>query len=238
MMRLMYDYGTDTIVFDVVFRNRNTLSIEIEPPNQITVVSPMGKTEDEILEAVKGKSKWIVQKLFEIREIKYRKNHKEYVNGESFIYMGRNYSLQIVIDESCKVPEAKLFRSRFYVKTQVKDDYFIKQALENWYKDKSKEKINERIDYYQGFFDEKPKKVIIKDQEKRWGSCTKNNELLFNWKCVMAPSTVIDYIVVHEMCHMVYKNHSNEFWQLVKRVLPDFENRKDMLKNNGIRYDL
>ena len=96
---------------------------------------------------------------------------------------------------------------------------------------KAIEKINERIRYYQAQFDVKPKKVIIKDQEKRWGSCTKDNQLLFNWKCIMAPSPVLDYIVVHEMCHMVHMNHSKEFWHLLKRVLPDYE-------HNGIKYDL
>jgi hypothetical protein len=237
-MRLAYDYGTQRIEFDVVFRNRKTLTIEIEAPNSITVIAPHGKSEDEILKTVKGKSKWIVQKLFEIKEMEYRKRNWEYVNGESFIYMGRNYSLQIVVDETVRMPEAKLTRGKFVVSVQNKDFDQIRLALENWYKDKAKEKIKERVDYYQSHFDHKPKRVVIKDQQKRWGSCTKDHQLLFNWKCVMAPSPVLDYIVVHEMCHMVHMNHSNEFWHLLKRILPDYEQRKSWLRDNGIKYDL
>lgn len=237
-MRLSYNYGTEIIEFEVIFRSRKTLSIEIEAPRRITVISPEGKSEDEILETVKTKSKWIVQKLFEIREMEYRKRDKQYVNGESFIYMGRNYSLQIVLDEVASFPEAKLSRGKFFVTSYTKDQDTIKQALENWYRDKAKEKINERIRYYQAQFDVKPKRVVIKDQEKRWGSCTKDNQLLFNWKCIMAPSPVLDYIVVHEMCHMVHMNHSKEFWHLLKRVLPDYEQRKSWLRDNGIKYDL
>ncbi len=237
-MRLVYQYGTQRIEFDVIFRKRKTLSIEVETPSLITVIAPEGKTEDEILETVKAKSKWIVQKLFEIREMEFRKHNKEFVNGESFIYMGRNYSLQIVEDETVRMPEAKLTRGKFVVSVENKDFDQIRQALENWYKDKAKEKIMERVVYYQSHFDQKPKRIVIKDQQKRWGSCTKDNQLLFNWKCIMAPSPVLDYIVVHEMCHMVYMNHSQEFWNLLKRILPDYESRKEWLRNNGIKYDL
>ncbi|MDK2827693.1 MAG: hypothetical protein PWP67_485 [Clostridium butyricum] len=74
--------------------------------------------------------------------------------------------------------------------------------------------------------------------EKRWASCTKNNELLFNWRSVMAPSNILDYIIVHELCHMKYKNHSKEFWDSVCEILPDYEIRREWLKNNGIKLDL
>jgi hypothetical protein len=237
-MKLSYEYGTETIEFEVVFRKRKTMSIEVEAPKMIKVIAPEGKSEVEILETVKTKSKWIVQKLFEIREMAYKKAEKEYVNGESFIYMGRNYSLQIVVEETIKVPEVKLSRGKFFAYVPSKDSSLIRLALENWYKDKAREKIAERTVYYQSHFDVKPRRLVIKDQQKRWGSCTKDNQLLFNWKCVMAPSPVLDYIVVHEMCHMVYRNHSQEFWGLVKRILPDYESRKEWLRNNGVRYEL
>lgn len=237
-MILSYEFGTQRIDFSVVFRKRKTLSIEVEAPNIITVKAPEGTTEDKILETVKTKSKWIVQKLFEIKEMEYRKRIKQYVNGESFIYMGRKYSLQIVLDDKVKLPEAKLIRGKLYVYTYSKDEEIVKQALENWYKDKAKEKVQERVDYYQQYFDVKPTKVTVKEQQKRWGSCTSKQELLFNWKCIMAPSPVLDYIVVHEMCHLIHMNHSKEFWEQLKRVLPDYEDRKAWLRNNGIKYDL
>lgn len=237
-MNLSYEFGTQRIDFSVVFRKRKTLSIEVEAPNIITVKAPEGSTEDKILEIVKTKSKWIVQKLFEIKEMEYRKRTRQYINGESFIYMGRNYSLQIVLDDKVKLPETKLIRGKFYVYSYSKNEEIVKRALENWYKDKTKEKVQERVDYYQQYFDIKPTKITVKEQQKRWGSCTSKQELLFNWKCIMAPSPVLDYIVVHEMCHLVHMNHSKEFWEQLKRVLPDYEDRKAWLRNNGIKYDL
>jgi predicted metal-dependent hydrolase len=237
-MRLSYQYGTERIEFDVIFRKRKTLSIEVEAPSVITVIAPEGRTEEEILQSVKTKSKWIVQKLFEIREIEYRKYDKQYINGEAFLYMGRNYSLQIILDEKVRLPETKLSRGKLCVTSYSKEEAVIKKAIENWYWDKAKEKVKERVKYYQSQFDVKPKRIMIKDQLKRWGSCTKDQQLFFNWKCIMAPSPVLDYIVVHEMCHMVYMNHSKEFWGLLKRVLPAYEQWKEWLKNNGIKYDL
>ena len=237
-MRLSYDYGTQRIEFSVEFRKRKTLGIEVEAPEIITVFAPIGTTEEKILETVMAKSKWIVQKLFEIREIEYRRRQRQYVNGESFIYMGRNYSLQIILDETLRVSEAKLLHGKFHVYTNKNNEEAIRTALENWYKDKAKEKILERIEYYQPYFDVEPSRVRIKDQQKRWGSCTSRKELFFNWRCIMAPSPVLDYLVVHEMCHLIYRNHSKEFWQLLKRVLPDYEQLKAWLKNNGVKYEL
>lgn len=237
-MKLNYEYGTEKIEFTLVFRKRKTILIEVEAPRDITVIAPEGTTKEEVLETVKAKSKWIVKKLFQIREMEYRKREKQYINGESFIYMGRNYSLQIICDEKITFPEAKLFRGRLYVYTNTKDENIIKKTLENWYRDKAKEKIEERIKYYQPNFDIRPKKVVVKDQQKRWGSCTKTHELRFNFRCIMAPSPILDYIVVHEMCHMVHMNHSKDFWNLLKSILPDYEQRKNLLRNNGIKYDL
>ncbi len=94
-MRLSYEFGTQVIEFEVIYRDKKNLTIEVEAPNIITVIAPMGTTEETVLSMVKKKSVWIVQKLFEIREVEYRKREKQYVNGESFIYLGRNYSLQI-----------------------------------------------------------------------------------------------------------------------------------------------
>lgn len=237
-MKLSYEYGTEKIEFDVFFRKRKTLTIEVEAPRKITVIAPEGSTEREILETVQTKSKWIVQKLFEIREVEYKKRDKQYVNGESFLYMGRNYSLQILIDEEVTLPEAKLSKGKLFVVTYSKNEEIVKKAIEDWYKDKAKERIRERISYYQSQFNVMPRRIMIKDQQKRWGSCTKDQQLFFNWKCIMAPSPVLDYIIVHEMCHMVHMNHSKEFWNLLKRVLPEYEQWKEWLKNNGIKYDL
>lgn len=202
-MKLGFQYGTRYIDFNVVFRDRKTMTIEVEPSGDVNVISPISATEEVILKKVKSKAKWIVQKQYEVKNINVR-----------------------------------LLRGKFIVTTYTKDQDKIKLALENWYRDKTLKKAKERVKYYKSYFRDKVIDIKVKDQKKRWASCTKNNELLFNWRCVMAPSNILDYIVVHEMCHMKYKSHSKEFWDNVCSVLNDYEYRKEWLKNNGIKLDL
>ena len=99
-MKYSVKYGTKNIEFNVEFKNRKTMSISVEPPKKITVVAPVGTSEKEIKESVKSKGAWIVQKLFEFRNIESKRVNREFVNGESFMYLGRNYSLQIHVDEN------------------------------------------------------------------------------------------------------------------------------------------
>ena len=238
---MMYSikYGTKDIEFKVEFRNRKTISISVEPPKSITVVAPLDTSEEEVKEAVKSRGAWIVQKLFEFRNIESKRVNREFVNGESFMYLGRNYSLQIHVDETLQNNSSvKLFRGKFHVYVKEKNDELIKEAMEAWYREKTEEQVKKRIKYYQKFFSKKPTAIKVKEQKKRWASCTSNNELLFNWRCGMAKSTALDYIVVHEMCHMYYMNHSQEFWNLVASVMTDYEVRKDWLRDYGIRLDM
>lgn len=237
-MKLSFQYGTRTVEFDVVYRKRKTLEISVEPPNVITVVAPNNTPENIIIEKIKSRAEWIVQKIYSFKDMQYQKINREFVSGESFMYLGRNYSLQVVIDENIKKPEVKLYHSKFYVTIAKRDDKAIHKAMEEWYRKKTKEKIEERIKYYERFFNLTPTAVKIKEQQKRWGSCTAKNELLFNWRCAMARTNALDYIVVHEMCHMYHKNHSKEFWELLNSIMPDYEGRKEWLKNYGVRMDL
>lgn len=237
-MKLSYEYARQTIEFQVVFRKRKTMAIQIQPPDKVIVISPKGVKEDEIIRLVKGKSKWISRKLIQVKEMESQKTNRKYVNGETFIYMGRNYSLEIVYDREYRIPQAKMFRGKLYVYTDSFDPLLIKLALEKWYKEKALQKVLKRVSYYQKYFDLAPNKVMIKDQKKRWGSCSSQRNLYFNWKCIMAPSFVLDYLVVHEMCHMVHMNHSADFWNLVKSILPDYEKSREILKVQGVKYDL
>ncbi|WP_294167700.1 M48 family metallopeptidase [uncultured Clostridium sp.] len=238
-MKLKVQYGTKELEFKVEFKDRDTMSISVEPPNYILVVAPTGMPEEDIKGIVKSRGRWIVQKLFEFRNIDAKRVNREFVNGESFMYLGRNYSLQIHVDETLQNNfKVKLSRGKFNVYVKEKSDEIIKEAMESWYREKTEEQVRKRIKYYQKFFEKKPSDIKVKEQKKRWASCTSKNELLFNWRCGMARATALDYIVVHEMCHMYYKNHSQEFWDLVASVMSDYESRKEWLRDNGIRMDL
>lgn len=237
-MKLSFKYGTTNIAFNVEYKNRKTMGIAVEPPDIITVTAPIGTSEERIVETVKGKASWIIQKIYSYKHMHYVPINREFVNGESFMYLGRNYSLQIELDLSIKNIKVKLFRGKFIVTALNKNEEDIRKAMEVWYRDRAKEVIGLKIKYYQRFFSIVPTDIKVKEQKKRWGSCTSKNELLFNWRCIMAKANALDYIIVHEMCHMYHKDHSKEFWGLVASILPDYEIRKEWLKNYGVKMDL
>ena len=238
MQMLTLQYGTTKLAFEVIYKNRKTMEISIEPPQQIIVIAPIGTPDEIVLQKVRAKANWLIGKLFTFRNMQSQKITREFVNGESFMYLGRNYSMQIILDETISKPEVKLYRGKFYVTAKTKEEQPIKAAMETWYRQKAKEQIEERMKYYQPFFDKMPITIKIKDQKKRWGSCTSKNELLFNWRSVLAKAHALDYIIVHEMCHMYHKDHSKAFWDLLASVMPDYETRKDWLRDNGINMDL
>ena len=237
-MKLEFEYGSRVIAFNLIYRKRKTMSIEVEPTGEVTVIAPAFTSIDKIMERVKSRARWIVSKQYESKFIDDTKINREAISGDSYMYLGRNYSLDIVLDEKSDNILVKLFRGKFVVNTYTKDEKLIKKALENWYREKTLSKVKERIAYYKCYFNDDVKDVKVKEQKKRWASCTTKNELLFNWRCVMAPAFVLDYIVVHEMCHMEYKNHSKDFWNRVYSVMPDYDSRRLWLKNNGVKMDI
>ncbi|MGR6835174.1 M48 family metallopeptidase [Syntrophomonas erecta] len=237
-MQRSFQYGDIIIKFDLSYSRRKSISISVEAPGKVSVVAPMGLSEYETINIVKSKARWIIQKLYEVRDVKTVPINKDFVNGESFLYLGRNYSLQLKVDTTLKKPVVKLYQGKFMVNTPTRDEEAIKKAMESWYRSKAREQIEKRLKFYQPKVGVKPARVMIKDQKKRWGSCSSKGNLNFNWRSVMAPSPVLDYIIVHELCHLVHLNHSREFWNLVSAILPDYGNRKDWLRKNGVRLKL
>lgn len=237
-MKLSFEYGTQTIEFDVEYKKRKTLGISIAPPGVINIKAPLGIGEDRVLEIVRSKAKWIVQKLSEIEHLECQKRNRQYADGESFPYMGADYLLRIIYDKACPRPVVRLENDSLCVYAAAKGEELIKSALADWYKHKAREKICERIGYYQSCFNVSPAEIKVKEQKKRWGSCTSKRVLLFNWRIIMAPLNVMDYIIVHEMCHLIHMDHSKNFWSLVKSILPDYEERKLWLKMNGAAMNL
>lgn len=239
MMQMSFQYGTKTIIYDVTYSSRRrTMEISVEPPDLVHVVAPEGATEEAILNKVRSRASWIVQRLFAMRDMAYIPIRREMVNGESLMYLGRNYSMQVSVEPGIERPRVGLINGKFQVTVAARDEAQIHKALEDWYKQKALEKIRERVKLYESKFHIKPTQIRVKDQQKRWASCTSKGELLFNWKSIMAPSPVLDYIVVHEMAHLLEHGHSQKFWDIVAAVLPDYSSRKEWLKNNGIKMDL
>ena len=237
-MKFGFNYETRYIEFEIVFRNRKTMEISIKPPDEIVVLVPTGTSIEFILERVKDKGDWIVKKLIYFESIGYERIEKKFINGETFLYLGENYPLQIILDSNIKKIEVKLYESKLCVRINEENKTLIKSSIEKWYREKAKTKIEERIKYYQKYFSKSPMAIKVKEQKRRWGSCSSQDVLLFNWRCIMAREDVLDYIIVHEMCHMDHKNHSKEYWKRVESIIPDYKIRQEWLKHNGFKMNL
>lgn len=238
-MRFSIDYEERIIEFEVQYRKRKTLSIQIDLDSNIKVISPMGITEKRIKDIVKSKGKWINKKLLEFEDINKNKVEKKFEDGDKLLYLGEEYLLRICIEKNLgnkyKI-EIQNGEIKLYLSNYSKD--LIKNILKSWYKQKTEERAKERIKMYQKYFSEVPTKIKAKEQKRRWASCTSKREILINWRCIMASEEAFDYIIVHEMCHMKHMNHSKDFWNLVEYILPDYKLRKEYLKKNSMKMDL
>lgn len=236
---LSFPYGNSSITFQPIYSTRRkTVEIAVEAPGIVIVTAPEGRTDEELVKAVSKKAEWITKQLFLMKTVRFQPVIRELVSGESLLYLGRNYRLNLTFDESLKQPSVMLDHGIFKIITPSLDQNYLRTKLIAWYRKKAMEKIMARIQYHAPKLGIKIPIVRIKDQKKRWGSCTPSGMLIFNWRCILAPSPILDYIVVHELCHLLESSHSKRFWGFLKAVMPEYERRKQWLLENGVKLDL
>ena len=218
--------------------SRATTDIVIERNGMVAVRAPDGFTPEQVDAVVESKRMWIYRNLAEWKDLNASAVVREWVNGESFLYLGRSYRLSLVSNQQNAL---LLKEGRFCLDRGVIEQGGVKaarQAFESYYKDKGMERFSERVKYYAPKVGVEVSAIKVKDMGYRWASCGRNGTLNFHWKCMMAPSKIIDYIVVHELCHFHNRDHSEAFWNEVDKVLSDYRERKAWLKMNGARMDL
>lgn len=212
---------------------RKTVSIFIERDGSVRVLAPITATDETIENAVKAKEYQIYTKLAKWKELNQGKVKREFVNGQSFLYFGRNYRLAIVENQAVplRLSGGNLQFDKKYLSKADK-------VFKDFYKEKAEQKIAERLKLIQDKFELKPTTVKVSELQNRWASCTPSNGLNFHWKCAMAPVPVMDYIITHEMVHLKYPNHSAEFWNELDKKMPDYREHENWLKQNGVKMSL
>jgi predicted metal-dependent hydrolase len=218
--------------------DRKTTDIVIERNGVISVRPPKDYSPEQVDAVVESKRLWIYRNLAEWRDLNATAVVREWVNGETFLYLGRSYRLSFVVnqDGDLKLKEGRFCLNRGLIDKGGTDA--AKQAFETYYTDKGLQRIKDRVQYYAPKVGVKPASIQVKEMGYRWASCSKADALSFHWKCMMAPPKIIDYIVVHELCHIHHRDHSDAFWNEVDKIMPDYRERKAWLKINGARLDL
>jgi predicted metal-dependent hydrolase len=228
----------DKIEFQIKRSRRATADIIVERDGSVLLRVPEALPDDQIEGLVESKRYWIYKSLAEWKDLNASKVGREFKGGEGFLYLGRNYRLSLVTDQ--EVP-LKLKDGRFCLARELVeqgDAVGAKAAFRDYYIERGKQKISERVSYFVPKVSVQPSGLVVKDLGNRWASCSPSGKLSFHWKCMMAPLSIIDYIVVHELCHFHFPDHSDAFWNEVDKVMPDYRERKLWLKKHGAGLDL
>ena len=217
---------------------RKTADIVIERDGHISVRAPQHLSEEQIDDVVSRKRLWIYRNLAEWRDLNATRVVREWVNGEGFLYLGASYRLLLVQeqDEALKLKDGRFCLQRNLVEAGGQE--LARRVFESFYTSKGIERIQRRVAQFAPKVGVSPLSIEVKEMGYRWGSCTSDGRLSFHWKCMMATPKVIDYIVVHELCHMHQRDHTEVFWNEVDKVIPDYYERKDWLRANGAAFDL
>ena len=213
--------------YSIVYSDRKTLNIIVERDKSVIVRAPKGTSPSKISELIEKKKMWIYEKVNHPQKYKSKSNGKEFVSGTAIMYLGRNYRLDIISTKQ----DGLVFRSKFIISKHSRQN--AKKLFMDWYRNKAKGKLIPRIKQFANNLGVDYSKIIITDMKYRWGSCSPKNNLNFNWRLVKAPTYVIDYVIVHELAHLIELNHTKEFWHIVSVQVPNYKKAKDWLKEYG-----
>jgi len=222
------------ITYTLKRSKRKTASIYVERDGQVTVLVPRELTDRQIDDLVESRRKWIYTNQAEWKDLNAARVEREYVNGEGFLYLGRSYGLNLVTDQD----EPLMLKDGYFcLRADQKSASAASAAFRAFYRAKGVTRIGARAAYYQDKMGVQPKSVRVLELRNRWASCSADGQLNFHWKCMMAPTTVLDYIVVHELAHLHCPNHTAAFWNEVDKVMPDYRERKEWLRVHGAGMD-
>lgn len=226
-------YGGQRIPFRVEFRKRKKLSISVHPDMRLEVVAPQGSTTDQVLQRVEKRAGWILRQRRYFERFQPTHPGPRYVSGETHLYLGRQYRLKV----RDGAPEAVKLVGRFlHIWTRNREDCDgVKSLLESWYRDHAERVLQHRL---RVCLENAPSlklrtqpRLMMRKMTHRWGSCTKSGNLLFNVSLIRAPIHCVDYVIIHELCHLLVHSHSPQFYRLLTRCMPDWEKRKARLES-------
>lgn len=209
--------------YRLVRSGRKTLSLQINKDAELIVRAPNRLSVKKIEQFIDEKSAWIIQK-----QQKIKKQHPtvRYQNGEKFLYLGKYYPLKIIKQSH---PQLDFDGCYFYLCEKGKTQF------KHWYKMQFKKIALPRLAFYSDQSQLSYNQVRVKSQKTLWGSCSPANNINLNYLLIQSPIEVIDYVIVHELCHIRHKNHSKDFWNLVESILPNYKKNRQWLKENGYK---
>jgi predicted metal-dependent hydrolase len=204
-----------SIKFNVQYGKREKLSIHIDSFGFITVKVPKDTSKEIIVSTIESKGKWILEKIHAIEVARETPKAREYHAQGKFLYLGKERFLHELIDSS------------------ELNEEVLKRNLKKFYINSCKTIVGERMKIYQKQLKVKPKIIEIVESKAKWGSCSSDRKLTFNYRLAMAPVEVIDYVIIHELCHLLHMKHYQSFWRRVGSIMPDYKEKEEYLARHG-----
>lgn len=231
---LSYHYGDERVDFHCIPRHKNCTKvlIKVHPDCTITVSAPQSAEDDEIIKAVKKRSRWIYRQLQYFRKQKEHLTPRKYISGESHYYLGKQYLLK-VIESPEELQGVKLLRGKLEILVKKKSPDAVKILLTSWYKNRAREVFPQCMDEVLEkalWVAERPP-LRIQAMKTQWGSCSPNGVITLNYHLIKTSKQFIQYVILHELCHIAEHNHSERFYRLMHQVMPDWEKTKERLDN-------
>ncbi len=220
---------------------RRTLSITLHPETGITVHSPRNYTRGGVEDFLRQKTRWILRHLTQMEARRGSMSPVRWENGQQLFVEGRRQALDIRTGARLAGVMPREDRLVVWLRGAVPASELsdrTRAAVLEWYRGQARRVLEFRVAHFSELLGKRPVIVRVKEQKRRWGSCSAKGALNFNWKLILAPPPILDYVVVHELCHLIELNHSPRFWSQVERVMPDYREKKNWLRRNGVILDL
>ena len=216
-------------------RRKKTVAVTVDPSGSVLIVAPEHFTTNRLDAVVRKKANWIVQRLRRAESHDPPLSPREFVSGESVLYLGRHYRLKVHPNET---GDAKLRGGWLHVPAPAgaEQPAHVRAALVAWLRRHAAERLPERVQAWRFKAGVEMPRVVIADQQKRWGSCDRSGTIRLNWRIIQAPMRLVDYVVVHELVHLRHRGHGREYWQALGRIMPDYERRREELRQRGLGW--
>lgn len=201
----------------------------------VSVFVPKDLPQERIKKLLVDKKRWIREKLY-LHQQAQPVSKRQMVSGEALPYLGKNYRLKVITGP---LQPVKLIHGQLVVSLPepMQYDHVVREMLTYWYRLQAEVRFQEKVKRFASIVGVEPTGVSVKTFKARWGSCTAKGEIQFHWKVIMAPHSIVDYVVIHELCHLKHLDHSHAFWKSIERIMPNYLECKDWLKDVGARFD-
>ena len=221
-------FGSNEIGYEVKFSKRKSLGIKVYPTGDVEVLAPIDTSSEAIEQRVLRRAQWIVRQQNYFKELGERSPEKRFISGESHYYLGRQFLLRV---EEGK-PNSVRYKGRYF-EIICTPACKAKELMKEWYKSHAKIKFAEFAEPIIARFEKygvAPSSLYIQEMDNRWGSCTPKGKIILNTQLIRAPRPCIEYVITHELCHLLHPDHTKAFWELLQKEMPDWERWKDKLE--------